>query len=425
MSFKFHGAAPTDWDAEVFHYELRFTEPPRESQLSRLGALYAKWFARGPSDPGGWLFSDRFAYFAVGAKADARDTFAQVAGFLGVAHQIARLDEVVHTTANDALPPLDPGPLFEPSARPPDPGLPLPEPSAVFEAALKRKQDAARLARLEALIAGVKPKEPKLRLVAVPPPLTTPAEHLPEVRARFEGAVGELSGPVGRPSRDVYVGGAFDAVTSFSTADQTLRPPAGLVIRPARVAVFPDGTRALVPAAPERYPGDPNGGKQGQRVLEADLVAGAVRYVWDCEPDPAGFVDKAGSIEDLAYLDPGYAAVLQASRLTIIALPADGIGETVAQTRVGRAYRVHVFHGGELLMVATSQGVRLFAWRGGKLRALATYAHPGLSFHGESDGDIVLHQRDSEVDSPDDFFLAIVAPKASLDVRGRGGVNPP
>jgi hypothetical protein len=236
------------------------------------------------------------------------------------------------------------------------------------------------------------------------------------VRDRFEGAPGELTGPVGRPSRDVYAGGFFNAVTSFSTAQRAVGLPEGLLIRPARVALWTDGARALVPAAPEQYPGDPSGGKRGQRVLEADLTTGAVRHVWDCEPDPAGFADKGGAIEDLAYLDPGHAAVLQDSLLTVVTLTADGGGEKVAQARVGRAYRVHVFHEGELLMLDTAQGMRLFAWLGGKLRALATYKHAGLSFHAESKGDIVLHQRDSEVNSPDDFFLAIV-PK-------RGGTLP-
>ncbi len=68
MAYVFHGENPEDWHDEVFHYELRFVDPPSTEALGALGTLYARTFDGATAIvPGGWRFSDRYASFSATA----------------------------------------------------------------------------------------------------------------------------------------------------------------------------------------------------------------------------------------------------------------------------------------------------------------------------------------------------------------------
>jgi hypothetical protein len=99
--FRFYGREPADWTLsnEGFLYDVQFAKAVNAEVREAVRALAERQFSRGPAGVGEvWSWGgDRFLVFAVRPRVDdaARMIFTQVAEFLSVLHQTARLRDVV------------------------------------------------------------------------------------------------------------------------------------------------------------------------------------------------------------------------------------------------------------------------------------------------------------------------------------------
>lgn len=99
--FRFYGREPADWSmpAEGFLYDVQFSKRLDAATRETARAIAERQFSRGPAEAGEvWSWADdRFLVFSVRPRVEdaARMIFTQVAEFLSVLHQSARIRDVV------------------------------------------------------------------------------------------------------------------------------------------------------------------------------------------------------------------------------------------------------------------------------------------------------------------------------------------
>ncbi|MFO0649617.1 MAG: hypothetical protein U0326_25510 [Polyangiales bacterium] len=304
--FRFYGREPADWtmSTEGFLYDVQFSKGLDAAAKETVRAIAERQFSRGPAEAGEvWSWADdRFLVFSVRPRVEdaARMIFTQVAEFLSVLHQTARIRDAVFCDGHGARADRWDAWTLQQSPQP-DPGPKRPD--TPWARRLKRHEITA----LEYVAApapqrhAAKPEGEKGRKRSSakgPKPHRTSLDALPvseaeelavlgwnQLAAAFpEADLARIAGP-SIPIGWVRTNGRNTAIVCFNAAGAPQRieiPDGGGSLH---LAVDPDGLHAVTHV--------------GNSIYSVDVPAGTIRARTDIHENNGAVAAIAWAADDL------------------------------------------------------------------------------------------------------------------------------